>query len=351
VFLFDENADEHSLKLATLGNILRTFSADVKLGGGSFDLLGFHSCSVSSLEVAYELQDTARYMLASQGTAFVGSWPYRQMLKRVFKGLSPGTELNTKTLKEMLIDLFFFCMHNSTDFLLAGYPFDLSLCDLSKISTIREPLEKLAKALVTGLEDKTEGRHCADLIVLAHWRAQSFYQEMYTDLYDFCFCLREKIKEFAGVPMEDDKGDKGVWQKNEIPQNISPILQNIFDACNRVTSVLDKEKQTKDTRGGEEKLIICSEFAGPESQYSHGLSVYFPWSTPNPDRRILEEYSDYKLSGEEFETTWLDFLKVYWDKTMRQPSRVEQNKARLDPVRELYEDKISLVYTQEGPRN
>ena len=36
---------------------------------------------------------------------------------------------------------------------------------------------------------------------------------------------------------------------------------------------------------------------------------------------------------------------------MRQPSRVEQNKDKLDPIRELYEDKISLVYTQEGPRN
>lgn len=354
VFLFDENADEHSLKLATLGNILRTFSADVKLGGGSFDLLGFHSCSVSSLEVAYELQDTAKYMLASQGTAFVGSWPYRQMLKRVFNGLNgltAGAELNEQTLKEMLIDLFFFCMHNSTDFLLAGYPFDLSLCDLSKISTIREPVEKLAKALVTGLEDTTEGRHCADLIVLAHWRAQSFYQEMYTDLYDFCFCLREKLKEFAGTDIDREKEQKETSDENKIPQNISLILQNIFGACNEVILALEKERQTKELRGGQEKLIICSEFAGPESQYSHGLSVYFPWSTPNPERRILEEYSEYKVSGEEFETTWLDFLNTYWNKTMRQPSRVEQNKDKLDPIRELYEDKISLVYTQEGPRN
>lgn len=341
VFLFDENADEHSLKLAALGDILRTFSADVKLGGGSFDLLGFHSCSVSSLEVAYELQDTAKYMLASQGTAFVGSWPYRQMLKRVFrslptdteKGQSTGTELDPKTLKDMLVDLFFFCMHNSTDFLLAGYPFDLSLCDLSKISTIREPVEKLSKALVTGLNDETEGRRCADLIVLAHWRAQSFYQEMYTDLYDFCFCLREKIDQFAGER--------------------SGILQNIYDACDKVIVALDKERPTKDKREAEDKLIICSEFAGPEYQYSHGLSVYFPWSMPNPERRILEEYGEYKLSGEEFETTWLDFLNTYWAKTMR-PSRAEQAgraKRSLDPVQELYEDKISLVYTQEGPRN
>jgi len=329
VFLFDENADEHSLKLATLGNILRNFSADVKLGGGSFDLLGFHSCSVSSLEVAYELQDTATYMLASQGTAFVGSWPYRQMLRRVFSaldGLSKNAELNGQTLKEMLTDLFFFCMHNSTDFLLAGYPFDLSLCDLSKIGTIREPMNNLSKALVRGLED----RRCVDMIVLAHWRAQSFYQEMYTDLYDFCFCLSEKITDFAGERTE--------------------ALQNLLDACNEVIWALEKERPSRDRRGAEEKLIMCSEFAGPEYQYAHGLSVYFPWSTPNADRRILEEYSEYKVSGEEFETTWLDFIEAYLRATLREPSRVEQKKPALDGVQALYEDKISLVYTQEGPR-
>jgi hypothetical protein len=230
-------------------------------------------------------------------------------------------------MKEMLTDLFFFCMHNSTDFLLAGYPFDLSLCDLTKLSTIREPLGKLSKALVRGLDD----RQCIDLIILAHWRAQSFYQEMYTDLYDFCFCLHEKIK---------DLGD----QRSE-------TLQNVFDACYDVIGALEKETWGKGKSGAEEKLIICSEFAGPEYQYAHGLSVYFPWSMPNADRRILEEYKEYKISGEEFETTWLDFLNAYWEKTMRQPSRVEQRKPNLGPVQELYEDKISLVYTQEGPRN
>ena len=327
VFLFDENADEHSLKLATLGDILRTFSADVKAGGGSFDLLGFHSCSVSSLEVAYELQDTATYMLASQGTAFVGSWPYRQMLMRVFQSLTNKTQLTAQTMKEMLTDLFFFCMHNSTDFLLAGYPFDLSLCDLTKLSTIRQPMATLSNALVKLVEDS----HYVDLVILAHWKAQSFYQEMYTDLYDFCFCLSEKITEFAGERTE--------------------TLQYALDACNEMMWVLDKETWGKGQRGPEEKLILCSEFAGPEYQYAHGLSVYFPWSMPNPERRILEEYKGYKLSGEEFETSWLDFLNVYWDRTMRQPSRVEQKKPTLGPVQELYEDKISLVYTQEGLRN
>lgn len=325
VFLFDENADDQSLKLGTLGNLLRKFSGDVKLGGGSFDLVGFHSCSVGSVEVAYELQKTARYMLASQGTVFVGSWPYKQMLRRVFDALEKKTALSEKTMRQMLVDMFFYCMQNSTDFLLAGYPFDLSLFDLSKLSTIKDPFDRLSKALVEALKDA----QCIDLIVLAHWKSQSFYQEMYTDIYDFCYCLKQKLEEY---------------------KPLTKVAPELLLACNDVISALEKEKEAKRSRA-EEKFIVCSEFAGPEYQYAHGLSVYFPWSEPSVDRRIVEEYRDYKISGEEFETAWLDFLEAYWKATMRDPSRMEQGRASLQGIDALYEDKISLVYSQEGPRD
>lgn len=325
VFLLDENADEHSLKLGTLGKLLKKFSDDVKLGGGSFDLLGFHSCSVASLEVAYELKDTARYMLASQGTAFVGNWPYSQMLRRVFDSLQKKVPLDNKTMKEMLVDLFFFCMHNSSDFLLAGYPFDLTLYDLKKISTIRDPLEKLSQALIEGLEDEK----CRDLILLSHWKSQSFYKEMYTDIFDFCFCLRQKLRQY---------------------RPLNKFGRRLLAACNRLMKALAKERPALYKRG-DAKFIVCSEFAGPEYQYAHGLSVYFPWSRPHPDRRILEEYNEYQVSGEDFKTSWLDFLDAYWRLTMREPSRAEQNRPPLDDARALYEDKISLVYSQEGPRD
>lgn len=326
VFLFDENADEQTLKLGTLGKVLKKFSDDVKEGGGSFDLLGFHSCSVGSAEVVYELKDTARYMLASQGTAFVGSWPYKQILRRVFDGLEANTAFHDQnTVRDMLVELFYYCMENSTDFLLAGYPFDLSLYDLGKISTLRKPLNKLSKALKKALADP----QCADLIVLAHWKSQSFYQEMYSDLYDFCFCLKQKLEAY------------GLQAK---------APRRLLDACDRVLHALAKERQGRN-RADEQKFIVCSEAAGPEYQYAHGLSIYFPWSKPPADRRIVEEYADYKISGEEFKHTWLEFLEAYWTATMRAPSRVEQNVPAPTAIHALYEDKISLVYTQEGPRD
>jgi hypothetical protein len=338
VFLFDETGDENSLKLGTLGSVLKKFSDDVKLGGGQFDLVGFHSCSVSSIEVAYELKDTARYMIASQGTAFVGSWPYKQMLQHVFDELKRlekenrrrrkekgSTYVTEKTIRTMLVDMFSFCMQNSTDFLLAGYPFDLSLFDLSKISTIKEPVDELSRALLEALKDA----HCTDLIVLAHWKSQSFYQEMYTDLYDFCFCLKQKLEDYR--PLAKGAAD-------------------LLLACEHVITALEKNTEIKRNSKGEE-FLMCSEFAGPEYQYAHGLSVYFPWSRPPADRRIGEEYKEYKISGSEFKTPWLKFLEAYWEATMRETRKTELNAGALQGESALFEDRISLVYTQEGPRD
>jgi hypothetical protein len=339
VFLFDQNAEEQSLKLGALGELLRKFKADVK-NTGSFDLVGFHSCSVSSLEVAYELQDTAKYMLASQGTAFVGSWPYKQILMRIFSELDGNHQMGDQAIRQTLEKIFSYCLHNSTDFLMAGYPFDLCLCDLSQISSIKEPLGRLSQSLIKALDDPKTRAQCANLTILAHWRSQSFYLEMYTDVYDFCFCLKNCIE--------------------ELPEPQRVTFAQFQADCEAEIEALEQDSRS-------DSLIVRSEFAGPEYQYSHGFSLYFPWSTPSADSRVLEEYANYKITTEfEPEQRWLTFLKSYLDRTMRAPRSTEpssmarqqamdrQKEAALllrsrNP--ELYEDMVNSVYTQEGPRN
>src|ERR1044071_7774492 len=67
---------------------------------GTFELLALHSCSLSAIEVAYELKGTANYMMASEGPSFVGSWPYRQMLKKVFNNLEKSKRRAQRKAKE-----------------------------------------------------------------------------------------------------------------------------------------------------------------------------------------------------------------------------------------------------------
>ena len=323
IFMYDQHAVEHTLSLGGLRTVLTDFTTKIGNQGGSLELISFHSCSVSSLEVAYELKDLARYMLASQGTALVGNWPYRQMLMRIFKEVvERGRE---PALEPMFEEIFSYCVNNSTDFLLAGYPFDLCLCDLKELDETKTVLEKWAKALMTGLNCK----FFADTILLAHLESQSFHQEMYTDILDFCRCLYLRTSE----PLTDPRME-------QIRTGIQGATADVFNVIRN--------------------SIVRSSFAGPEYQYTRGLSLYFPWSRPFDD--FLETYAVYKLNepGQE-RVTWLHFLKDYFHKTQRKPISYEKT----NPIADLHEtkepdspnaaelefieDMLAVVYGQAAP--
>ena len=329
VFLFDEHAERHALTLNDIGELLRDFTMQVKAQGSSFELLGFHSCSVSSLEVAYELRDTAKYMLASQGTSFVGSWPYRQMLIRIFNDLVRyGREMTPEQIKQIAIRLAYYIIYNATDFLLAGYSSDICLTNLSLAETLRPSLKRLVETLLAGLDDDL----CRHLIILAHWRSQSFFQEMYTDLFDFCFCLIE--------------------EKEKLKDSSNELLQHLAAACNEVIHALKQEQKNESRREADqpidEKLIICSAFAGPESQYSHGMSVYFPWSEPSIDSNVMENYAAYAFSRLD-SPSWFDFLEKYFKTTLRESSATERGDGaslKKTEIAELREDRLSLIFAQ-----
>jgi hypothetical protein len=326
IFMFDEHAEKQSITLGEMGDVLRDFKEKIEEQEHkpTFDLVSFHSCSVSSLEVAYELKDTANYMLASQGPTFVGSWPYRQILIHIFKDLDDNGKM--KDIDKLLKDIFDYCHHNSADFLLAGYSHQLTLCDLRRISDLNEPLEMLSTALINGLKDDTSKL----FILYAHWKAQSFFQEMYTDLYDFCLCICDRY----------DLIPAGVGA-------ITPQLEDIKVACEHMLTGLAKQAG----------VVVKAEFAGPAYQYSNGLSVYFPWTEPSEDSHILQQYKEYKFS-QEFTDSWLDFLKAYFDATRRfsrMDEQGEREKLRsratkeLTEAEELQEDIVGLIYGGEGP--
>jgi hypothetical protein len=64
-------------------------------------------------------------------------------------------------------------------------------------------------------------------------------------------------------------------------------------------------------------LVIHSRNFGWKYQYSHGLSVYFPWAEPVEDREILNKYRGYAFTKDLGESSWLSFLETYFTKTKR----------------------------------
>jgi len=443
--LLDDNAAQHSLKLTELGRILRDFNRSVQQEQkepGQVELIGLHSCSMSAFEVAYEFSETdklpraANYLLASQGPSYVGSWPYKQILLRVFNDLNSRLkpedingqhggrdgwqslveklaegredaavfvrgELEADTMKDLhtlepntkpgpaliehivrdlnqMLDgdkiaraeaflqrgstngtsklrnadlqgvnlrrfnrlllaqefpeiaaypkldletlfkkIFYYCVYNSFDFQLAGYPYELCLTNLNKVPESRERIDALADSLIAGLKDEWDPTS-RQLIQLAHLDAQSFYQEDYVDLYDFCFSFRRRFKETNQLVPDPEtkdspKQDPAVNFKREIDSD--SILGKIYQECKNMMDALEPR---------DDRLIIRSVFSGPAFQYSHGLSIYFPWAEPVSDKMWDEQYAEYELAKN---THWRDFLEAYFKKTMRKTRDEEMNDA------------------------
>ncbi len=436
--LFDDHAAKKALTLTKLGEVLRTFNADVEHDSepGQVELITLHSCSMSAMEVAYELKGAANYLLASQGPTYVGNLPYKQILIRVFNDLNAGiapddvngnhgnrdgkqslvarlskpTEpvaefirgnlsdgtvrdletfnpetqpkpaLLTKILEEvnklleredtnakllkliprngtsngtnsnkgnrrranrlrlaeafpeisrypktnvetMLSKIFYYSLYNSYDFQLAGYPYDLCLTNLNKVPDTEEPINQLADSLIKGLE--TTNPIPKQLILLAHWDAQSFYQEEYVDLYDFCFSLKNRCVGLVTGLIEADLikiESEAEATRDELIQaglKAIPTLADIVKVCQGMINVLEK---------GSGKIVTLAAFAGPAFQYSHGHSIYFPWTRPT-DHMWEEQYEDYRLNEK---TKWREFLEVYFKQTMRK-TRAEELGAKGKP--------------------
>lgn len=442
IFLLDERAAQRSVTLRELGAALRDFKT--MIGESEFELVGFHSCSISSVEVAFQLQDTANYMLASQGPAFVGSWPYRQILIRIFKNVADGKfnlpdkpakdetaaaggkchhsdSPTQKNVREMLEKIFGYVYYNSQDYLLAGYSFDLCLCDLrsDKLGNLQEPIQALSKALIESLKESDPSKPSSDplvkyCILLAHWKAQSYFQENYVDLYDFCFCLRQYCEDFCEATKEDKVKSKKFSDLAKACEDVRSVLRKqappdkdtsqknnpgqIDDPDQMVE--FDEQGQLKQASDCSNNPIIKANFAGPDSQFSHGLSIYFPWARPRADRKIIKEYKKYafnqitqpkqttkckptpepKPTPESKPTTWFDFLNQYWGEagipdhsTMRASHKTENGKGdkrikdaltqrgvvlpdtTSDPAKEdadnLHEDITSLMFNAEGSLN
>jgi hypothetical protein len=445
VFLFDENgkarngsSGPRSLTLKQLGNVLDGFNKKIKRQG-ELELIGFHSCSMSGAEVAFELKNKANYMLAAQGPAYVGIWPYRQVLIRLFNDLGrsgfskddlktndlidrlkqsgqgptfdyirqqfqgngigrllkrhvPGTEpkkplleavarkldgvlsnpglfndfepehpmpygvnkllsvherkplhdeylkwLNrqllmgglTKTdrtgytrsnIKNLILSIFYYCYFNGLDFQLAGYSCDLTLCDLRQVDKLEEPVAKLVTAMTKSLKaaSAADDPLIRDLLVLAHWESQSFYDEKYTDLYDFCFCLYRRC------------------EKTPKSHPMFGSIQKIMSACD---AVMDNLK--RGVPGNDEGIIVRCEPCGPAYQYAHGFSVYFPWAEPVANQTWRFEYRRFKFARA---TKWQRFLKTYFHETMRNTQEDEKDRRDAYPTpRSLDGDMLDLL--------
>ena len=323
MFLPDSNP-QSGISLTQLGDTLRHFRASIP-EDAVIELVGLHSCAMSAIEVIFELKGVARYMMATEGESFVDSWPYRQLLKKILNTIdyTKSKEAQDSSLTEVDVNCLIssinrLSLHNSTDFMFSGLSADLCLCSLDEanVEALEKPIESLVTALKNAMKppagwDLDKDWRGKELIKLAHLEAQSYFQETYTDLYDFCLCLSRRCAHEQPI-QEALKADFDV------------AINALKEACNAVVEAL---KETTPN-----SVIVHSDHFGPLFQYSHGLSIFFPWARPvqeEPvvlDDNVLTRYEKYEFTKALGKASWLSFLDAYFTGTQRKSREEEDGK-------------------------
>jgi hypothetical protein len=372
-FLPDDNPVS-AISLPKMRETLETFNAQIEGHKGTLQLLALHSCSMSAVEVAYELKGLAKYMMSSEGISYIGSWPYRQLLMKIISTVATkmhdtdedtygedgaaaevvGAGEQSDAVQKLIERLYFLSLSNATDYALSGYSLDLSLCglDTGNFDKLTMPIRLLVRRMVSALEESAieekaieegtsknpspKGRIIRELILLAHWESQSYWEENYTDLFDFCRCLHKRCTLL--INMLDEYTDPVKTRA------MHDDLDVLAEACSGVMGELT-ENRTKGSAERFKRLIIRSKHSGPQYQYSHGLSVYFPWSMPIDDAptpsvptslvdekqvegeataaQVMKRYHAYKFNDDMKGESWADFLDAYFQLTMRKTRNKE----------------------------
>jgi hypothetical protein len=251
--------------------------------GVRIDVLGMDSCLMSTLEVAQEVSELAEFLVASEGFVPNTGWPYAELLAEFTRRIDQDN-FGPEAMSATIVDT---CATYYGPYLPADVSLDVAACNLNVFGEVTDRV----RDLTTGLIDRIGDVRVQNALILAHWRAQSFKFEQYTDLWDFC---QELIT--------------NIGQADDIAERCREVMGAIDDAMGVVTGSDDPKP-----RGRQRSL-------GLDFQHAHGLSVYFPWCQPSGiGVDLLNEYAklDFpKNSG------WGDFLREYLSRTMRNPRPV-----------------------------
>lgn len=322
-FLAGENPASF-LRLEDLQDVLSDhFGGDKK----RLSILAFQNCVMNGIETAYEIRHQADYLIGSQGLVLAMGWPYDKMIKAVVEDPEADPEVVTRKLLKA-------CARNMLDFTLMDRSSEQAACKLAALrgsDTIKTALRHLSATLVEATEFKVEYRkrvltypQICDALRLARLEAQSYWAENFVDLYDFCERLVKKCDDLAKTQnlLLKDLGLNGQSIEKLIDSKLVQMAKRVIRDSIEVMDEIKYELVPK----------RYSWYIGSELQYSHGLSIYFPWTLP-----LAPYFSKEARNGKEFElqtafdtyckysfvrdSGWAEFLSAFYSATLRNVRR------------------------------
>lgn len=167
-----DDGSGHSLDTVELANVL---DEAVKNLGQPLDLLGMDACLMSNLEVAYQVQSYARYMVASEENEPNSGWPYNIIMRN----LVDNADLPTEKLAQLIVHEY---VKSYVDMEHDG-PVTQAACNLARVNDLVQPLDKLAEALTAHMPE------AAAEVWKAQKKSAHFWHNTLWDLSHFCLEL------------------------------------------------------------------------------------------------------------------------------------------------------------------
>ena len=281
--------------------------------GEKLSLLGFDSCVMSTLEVAYEMSDVADFLVSSQGFVPNAGWDYGRIVEKLSKKSDRGIELTKVTVAKIFVKSFIEKYRDYSFY--SGRSVDVGFCDLTTVEPVAEAVYKLGRRLEKALKSKNKmlAGKIERLILSAHFKCQTFVYEQCVDIKDFCENLQaeceavreENVKILHIFKKSQDKTAKEFAETDK-------AISRISEACENAVKKL-------------EKCVRQSLYLGSEFQYSNGLSLFFPWSYISfilaKKQYLSRDFAIGSKKRNEEKTRkpsgWTSFLETYLEKTMR----------------------------------
>ena len=345
-FLTDDNPPSF-LRLDDFADVLKLYFGD---GRPKLDILACHNCIMNGVESAYQIRRQVDFMLGSQGLVLAAGWPYRAIIKAVVR--KPDSRPKAVALRVLRA-----CARSLLDFSLMDRSSEQAVCDLRQLEEQRpliRALRKLAVALRKGLAtDPVTGevrfKEIRDAVQLSRLEAQSYWSETFVDIYDFCELLQDRVQRplpvfaemevlFENLNLKSAAAVDSAAQSKTINDHpvaavkeffykntpLGKALWRIFLACEAVLQAFRSRR-----------VVPYSYYVGPELQYSHGLSVYFPWTLPEApvifqptfpqsnDFLLKTGFDEYQSYDFPRATDWDEMLRQYFRATLRNVRHVE----------------------------
>ncbi|MBI2264085.1 MAG: hypothetical protein HYU64_02760, partial [Armatimonadetes bacterium] len=248
------------------------------------DVLAFDACYMGQAEVAYELRDTADYMVAAPSPEYLFATPLGRILRDLDEREKKGETVMPKALAETMVEYAKHCFASALDDapLPVSYftPTQTAL-DLTKMGVLRDAVDHFADSLIQADLDKELFRDLASGTL--SYGITSVPARSFRDLGDFALAVGTDSR------------------------IASPALK---EAAGRVLQALDT-------------VVMSEEHNDPRSAKGLGLSIYLSPGAPRVGKlkALFQKLAGISSPDSRYFSSGLQFLKdTRWDEMLQKYS-------------------------------